>query len=452
MPQQGNIRFQIALTICGYNREVGTGGDGRMAFNSYVSGNGPVLEKNMPFTNVGKKISLSNIQNKKPAIKITDFVLLPSNRDTIKQHIIANGAVSSSTCASSKDLLNYYNTSTKSYYYDGNSQYTNHAISIIGWDDNYDKNNFNVNHRPKNNGAYLVLNSSGTGFGNNGCYYISYEDPFIEYNVTGIENTGSVNYDNIYQHDPYGMNCTMKGYETIYAANVFTKDINSIEELTEVSIATFADVNCTVYVNSVDGNLSLSQLKQVSTAKQLTPGYHTIKLICPVTLAGSKFVVAVKYEPVNGITCVTMESPDGALWKYAKTKVGESFLINASSGSYVDLKTYPEGYAIDANVCIKAFTKTIKPAKPTLTIKKPSSTSIKNSWKKIAGASGYTVYIATDKSTYKKVKTITKGSTISYTKTKLKKGHTYKFKIRAYKTVNGKKVYSNYSSVKSKKL
>ena len=53
---------------------------------------------------------------------------------------------------------------------------------------------------------------------------------------------------------------------------------------------------------------------------------------------------------------------------------------------------------------------------------------------------------------YKRVKTVTKGSTVSYTKTKLKKNKKYTFKVRAYKTVNGKRVYSNFSTVKSVKL
>lgn len=50
---------------------------------------------------------------------------------------------------------------------------------------------------------------------------------------------------------------------------------------------------------------------------------------------------------------------------------------------------------------------------------------------------------------YKKVKTITKNKTVSYTITKLTKGKTYYVKVRSYKTVNGKKYYSNYSSVKT---
>ena len=54
--------------------------------------------------------------------------------------------------------------------------------------------------------------------------------------------------------------------------------------------------------------------------------------------------------------------------------------------------------------------------------------------------------------TYKKVKDIKSGKTTKYTKKSLKAGKTYYFKIRAYKTVSGKNVYSSYSKVKTAKV
>lgn len=70
------------------------------------------------------------------------------------------------------------------------------------------------------------------------------------------------------------------------------------------------------------------------------------------------------------------------------------------------------------------------------------------SWKKVSGANGYVVYRSTkSKSGFKAVKTITKGSTVKYTNKSLKKGKTYYYKVRAYRTVNKKKVYSSYTKV-----
>ncbi|WP_082347339.1 S8 family serine peptidase [Bacillus sp. FJAT-18017] len=92
-------------------------------------------------------------------------------------------------------------------------------------------------------------------------------------------------------------------------------------------------------------------------------------------------------------------------------------------------------------------------ATPTgLSVKRYSATSLKVSWKASSEATGYEVYRATSKSgKYTKVATVTKGSVASVINTKLTKGKTYYYKVRAVKTVSGKKYYSGYSSVGSAK-
>lgn len=89
------------------------------------------------------------------------------------------------------------------------------------------------------------------------------------------------------------------------------------------------------------------------------------------------------------------------------------------------------------------------PGKPSLTVKKAASRKIRLSWKRVAGASGYVIQRASSKTgKYKTIKTIKKGTTRSYTNTKLKKGKKYYYRIRAYKTVNKTRVYGAYSTVK----
>ena len=71
-------------------------------------------------------------------------------------------------------------------------------------------------------------------------------------------------------------------------------------------------------------------------------------------------------------------------------------------------------------------------------------------WKKESGTTKYQVYMKTGKNgTYKKIKTT---SALKYTKKSLKPGQTYYFKVRTYKTVSKKNVYSAYSKVKSTKI
>ena len=74
-----------------------------------------------------------------------------------------------------------------------------------------------------------------------------------------------------------------------------------------------------------------------------------------------------------------------------------------------------------------------------------SSSAIKVSWKKTAGAKGYQIYRATSKSgSYSKVKTT---STENFTNTGLAANKTYYYKVRSYCKVGKATKYSNYSSV-----
>ncbi len=103
------------------------------------------------------------------------------------------------------------------------------------------------------------------------------------------------------------------------------------------------------------------------------------------------------------------------------------------------------------------FANTVKvtttPPTPSKVKVKAGSRQAKISWAKIKGVTGYEVYRSTKKSRgYKKVTTIKKANTTSYTNKKLSKNKKYYFKVRAYKTVNGKKLYSSYSSPKQVKV
>lgn len=89
---------------------------------------------------------------------------------------------------------------------------------------------------------------------------------------------------------------------------------------------------------------------------------------------------------------------------------------------------------------------------PTLKTASAAYNKVKLTWSKVKEADGYKVYrAASKKGKYKSVKTIKKGTTKTCTDTKLTAGKTYYYKVRAYKKVNGKTVYSQYSPIKSAK-
>ena len=93
-----------------------------------------------------------------------------------------------------------------------------------------------------------------------------------------------------------------------------------------------------------------------------------------------------------------------------------------------------------------------KPNKVTIKSLSTTSRKIKVNWKKVSGsATGYQIYWSDD-SKFRHIisKTnISKTSTVSYTGKNLNKGKKYYVKVRAYKTVNGKKYYGSWSGAKS---
>ncbi len=107
---------------------------------------------------------------------------IKQERDAIKRHIYENGSLYALTKIDDE----YYNSSTYSLYINDPSVKVDHAVSIIGWDDNYSRYNFKEGKRPAHDGAYIVQNSWGRSWGDLGRYYVSYDDALIERELDGI--------------------------------------------------------------------------------------------------------------------------------------------------------------------------------------------------------------------------------------------------------------------------
>ncbi|MDE8732875.1 family 10 glycosylhydrolase [Eubacteriales bacterium DFI.9.88] len=120
----------------------------------------------------------------------------------------------------------------------------------------------------------------------------------------------------------------------------------------------------------------------------------------------------------------------------------DSSLVSGKS-YYYKIRGY-KGSQYGAFSTVKSGTP--KPSAPKISVKAGKrSAAIK--WKKISGANGYVLYRAAGtKGKFKTIRTIKSGSTIKYTNKKLAKKKKYTFRMRAYRLVKGKRVYSGYSS------
>ena len=95
----------------------------------------------------------------------------------------------------------------------------------------------------------------------------------------------------------------------------------------------------------------------------------------------------------------------------------------------------------------------VKPKSAKFKKVKGSKKAIALTWSKVKGVKGYQIQVATDKKFKKNKKTVTikKQKTTQTTVKKLKSKKKYFVRIRTYKTVNGKKVYSSWSKAKTVK-
>ena len=155
----------------GYEREVGEGGNYYLSTAYLVNGTGAISEKDMPFENNEDKIDISEIENKEIKTQVYDTIDYPLYKGTedtedlrneMKLHIKNYGGINAGIHGAQL-VSDYYNNDTGAIYCDNVSKCpVNHAVTIIGWDDNYSINNFNEKHRPTQNGAWIIKNSWGT--------------------------------------------------------------------------------------------------------------------------------------------------------------------------------------------------------------------------------------------------------------------------------------------------
>lgn len=352
----------------GTDSTINDGGNSQRATAYLARWDGAVLEENDKYPSGGVTFGYNEVA---ADYHVQEVLWLPDrtsslDNNTIKQAIIEYGAVYASFGVNYK----CFNSSKSTYYLPSSmsADAGGHAIAIVGWDDNYSKNNFI--YRPKGNGAFICKNSWSTDSGEDGYFYISYYDSSLGIdrdNMAVFNNLESkTNYNKIYQYDPLGAIGSYSLGTVAWGANVFPENGRSLstdEELCAVSFYTY-DKKTSYEVYVVDNYTSVSSLADdkvcVSSGVIDYAGYHTVTFE-PVSIkAGTRFAVVVKLIEADSETALALEYPIQGYSK-ARANRGESFYsYNGSSWYDVAKNTANANVCIkNANVCIKAFTDTV---------------------------------------------------------------------------------------------
>ena len=282
----------------------------------------------------------------------------------IKEQIMEGRAVSLVYCADTSmpgqvTEEKYLNPDTWAQYTYQPAQ-ANHAVTIVGWDDSYSKENFTEGHQPPADGAWIVKNSWGAadnefpnqndwGVDGSGYLYLSYYDQSIhsvetfDYNIDSV-GTREVYYANQYDYMPSTATISEYSDSKISVANIFTAEDDQV--VTTLTCETSAP-NTTVtyelyrlndgYTSPTDGE----KAAEVTVAYEYG-GFHRLELSENQQLAlpaGASFsVVVTQRDPEAYLFSVSVADSVAAVEEY-NDQVIETLLPDALDLAYT---THPE--------------------------------------------------------------------------------------------------------------
>ncbi|MCI9596306.1 MAG: C1 family peptidase [Firmicutes bacterium] len=229
-------------------------------------------------------------------LKNADFLPNPKtegSRNTIKQYLITKGAIS----------MNYYHRdglvkkkAGKTVYYCGTKKIPNHEVTIVGWDDSVPAG--------KGRGAWLVRNSYGKEWGDDGYFYLSYYDrnlcnpTFFEAEAQPYQKGGtSHDASGVYQYDGVGAgDAEFSSSKPVSVANRYKARRNElIQAVCTYTGTANSTVKVSIYLNPSPKDPASGRKAYSGSFTIPYAGHHTLELERMVGVPkGCEFSVVIK--------------------------------------------------------------------------------------------------------------------------------------------------------------
>ena len=338
------------------------GGNHVFTFQSMANRDGLALESVFPYSNTSSldPYSTSDYNKLKYVTEDAEMAEYSSytNKDNyyndVKSMVKKYGAVAVSIYMTTS--YDYYSSQYKALCYKGEETSTNHAVTIIGWDDNFSKDHFGTKSDAQKDGAWLILNSWGNGSGDKNTFYLSYDDKVgiknraVAYNMKPYDS-----HENLYQYDGTAGCYSETMNAGAQVASMYTAQSDMFLKSVGFTEYNRGDATYDIKVYVGDENSDISTITNTTAAATLTDvhttqaGYYTFDLSKPVLIkSGQKFCVEVSFKSRTsmGYECSYV---NGSWIEFdADIAENQSFYKQNSKSAWKDAKSNNKCYRIKA--------------------------------------------------------------------------------------------------------
>ena len=384
---------------------VGYYGGGAYAHNPagyLLRWSGPVEEKKDPYVGTEEAWDASGSPTLTSELHVQDVVWIPTldgteeRREGLKRAITEYGAI-----ATSMYWSRYSVSSNNTYHCQTTSTSANHAITVVGWDDNLPRELFK--NTPPSNGAWIIKNSWGTDIGDKGFCYVSYCDTGFALNFCTVylpAADGTAAYDAVHGYAIAGPNydtsisndgcfpqldCDLQAVvftaasgESLAAVGAWTAvypyeyEISVYTNVVRHSTSRWNEVVPCEYSTKTYGTIYPSENPLEGGACALTQsgvlahgGYTTIPLETEIPLApGTSYAVVFRRtgSAVSLVVATNTPVPEDPIYGQCAFRPGDGYVgwsTNDATNTWYDAYDYGLYAADDAGwaLCINAYTR-----------------------------------------------------------------------------------------------
>lgn len=349
----------ITLSGKGYN-----GGNAAIACYALASGENLQLEQNAPLSRWSKGYSEYQRFVSYYRVANSDLIYAQDDTtvDTVKSWLMDTGAVMGSFYSKST----FYDNGNSSAYYQTkySSKSANHAILIVGWDDNYAAENFSPSCRPSSDGAWLVRNSWGSDGAYGGYFWMSYEEPSL-CELARFQVEERADNETLYQYDGA---VSLTGTKAKYLANVYTAEKDGT--ITEVMIPNLS-------MNSSTGKCQISIYRLDAQSESPTDGtllsqttttfnhygYKGFSIKSTPVQEGEQFSVVIsmsnaitgRYTPGTMYLPLESTNADAVVSRNCHISEGQSYIYDGDWYDIAEYRTMYDSYSTVGNAAIKVY-------------------------------------------------------------------------------------------------